>query len=58
MKRISFALTTPQFRARTKRVTRRTRWLKAKAGDHVMGRERHGAEEPDVSVRGDIRFGA
>lgn len=34
---MSFALTTAQFRARTKTVTRRNGWLWAKAGDVVCG---------------------
>lgn len=34
---ISFALTTQQFRDRTKFVTRRLRWLNLKAGDQLMG---------------------
>lgn len=40
MKNISFSLTTPQFKARRKWVTRRTRWTKAKAGDVLMGVEK------------------
>jgi hypothetical protein len=40
MKRMSFALTTPQFRARTKDVTRRVGWLSLKPGDVVMGIEK------------------
>lgn len=34
---MSFALTTNQFRNRTKRVTRRLKWLNLKAGDIVQG---------------------
>jgi len=34
---ISFALTTKQFRDRTKTVTRRLKWLKLKVGDELMG---------------------
>lgn len=37
---ISFALTTPQFIARTKTVTRRLKWLNAKVGDELMGCEK------------------
>ena len=37
---ISFALTTDQFRARTKTVTRRLGWETLKAGDILMGCER------------------
>lgn len=40
MKNISFSLTTPQFRAKTKTVTRRLGWLKAKPGDRLMGVEK------------------
>lgn len=36
MRRISFALTTPQFLARIKDVTRREGWLKAKPGEHLL----------------------
>lgn len=37
---ISFALTTKQFRERTKTVTRRLRWNNVKAGDILMGVEK------------------
>lgn len=37
MRHISFALTTPQFRARTKSVTRRLGWEHAKAGELLQG---------------------
>jgi hypothetical protein len=37
---ISFALTTDQFRARTKTVTRRIGWENLKVGDVLMGCER------------------
>lgn len=37
---ISFFLTTPQFIAGTKDVTRRTRWLNAKIGMELMGVEK------------------
>ena len=40
MRLMSFALTTPQFRARTKSVTRRLGWRGAKPGDRVMGIEK------------------
>lgn len=36
MRNISFALTTPQVRARTKTVTRRMRWLSLKVGDRLQ----------------------
>ena len=37
MRNISFSLTTPQIRARTKTVTRRLKWLNLKAGDSLQG---------------------
>lgn len=37
MKRMSFALTAPQFRARTKTVTRRLRWQHLQPGDRLLG---------------------
>lgn len=37
MRMMSFFLTTPQFRARTKSVTRRLGWWNLKPGDAVMG---------------------
>ncbi len=37
MRNISFALTTEQFRSRTKTVTRRLGWKFLKPGDHLMG---------------------
>ncbi|RRJ96810.1 hypothetical protein Ga0100231_023880 [Opitutaceae bacterium TAV4] len=40
MRNISFSLTTPQFRARTKDVTRRLGWGCLKAGDRIMGCEK------------------
>lgn len=40
MRHISFALTTPQFKARTKTVTRRIGWRKVKVGDVLMGVEK------------------
>jgi hypothetical protein len=40
MRQISFSLTTPQFRAHTKTVTRRVGWLDAEAGDVLMGIEK------------------
>lgn len=40
MRNMSFALTTPQFKARTKTVTRRLGWDFLKPGDHVMGVEK------------------
>ena len=36
MRNISFALTTPQFKARTKTVTRRKGWLMLQPGDPVQ----------------------
>lgn len=40
MRLISFALTTAQFRARTKTVTRRLGWADLKPGDLLMGCEK------------------
>lgn len=40
MKNISFQLTMPQIRARTKTVTRRMGWLKLKAGDFLCAVEK------------------
>ncbi len=37
MRNMSFALTTSQFRAQTKDVTRRLGWLHAKPGDFIRG---------------------
>ncbi len=37
MRNMSFALTTDQFKARTKTVTRRLGWEKLKVGDYVRG---------------------
>lgn len=43
---ISFSLTTPQFRARTKDVTRRMGWTNLKAGDVLMGCEKCMGRKP------------
>ncbi len=40
MRNISFALTTAQFKARAKTVTRRLGWEYLKPGDHLMGCEK------------------
>jgi hypothetical protein len=40
MRHMSFAMTTAQFKARTKTVTRRDGWWNLKPGDRVMGCER------------------
>lgn len=40
MRNMSFSLTTPQFKARTKFVTRRLGWKTAKAGDLICGVEK------------------
>lgn len=40
MRRISYSLTTPQFRARTKDVTRRLGWGDLEAGEQLMGIEK------------------
>lgn len=40
MRNISFSLTTPQFKSRTKTVTRRLGWLFLKEGDELMACEK------------------
>ncbi len=40
MRNISFSMTTDQFRARTKTVTRRLGWADVKPGDRLMGIEK------------------
>lgn len=40
MRNISFSLTTPQFKARSKDVTRRLGWVAVRADDHLMGCEK------------------
>ncbi len=47
---ISFALTTNQFKARTKTVTRRLRWLNAKVGDILQGVEKGMGLKPGEKV--------
>lgn len=58
MKHMSFALTTPQFRARTKDVTRRNGWVNAKPGEIVMAVEKGmGLKKGEKVVRlGPIEF--
>jgi hypothetical protein len=52
MRNISFAETKAQFRARTKRVTRRMRWIHVRAGDHLMGVEKsQGLKKGEKIVR-------
>lgn len=46
MKNISFTLTTPQFKAKTKSVTRRIGWKDLKPGDHLMGCEKCMGRKP------------
>jgi hypothetical protein len=46
MRNISFSLTTKQFRARTKDVTRRMGWLHLKPGDRLMGCEKCMGRKP------------
>lgn len=55
MKNISFALTEPQFIARTKTVTRRMGWLKLKAGDELMGVRKGMGLKPGEKI---VRLGA
>jgi len=47
---ISFALTTPQFRARIKTVTRRMGWLNAKPGDVLCGVKKGMGLKPGETV--------
>ena len=47
---ISYALTTNQFRDRTKTVTRRLRWLKVKSGDVLQGVEKCQGIKPGEKV--------
>lgn len=55
---MSFSKTTPQFRARTKTVTRRLGWLRAKPGDVVIGIEQgQGLKKGQHVTRlGPVRF--
>lgn len=58
MRHISFALTTPQFRARTKTVTRRLGWWNLKPGEILMAVEKgQGLKKGEKVVRlGQIRI--
>ena len=47
---MSFALTTAQFKARTKTVTRRMGWLHAKAGDIICGVEKSQGLKPGEKI--------
>lgn len=55
MRNMSFAMTTSQFRARTKDVTRRFGWWHLKPGDQVMGVEKGMGLKPGEKV---VRLGA
>lgn len=55
MRNISFSLTTPQFRARTKDVTRRLGWQNVKVGQHLMGCEKCMGRKPGQPL---VRLGA
>lgn len=55
MRNMSFAMTTSQFRARIKSVTRRFGWWHLKPGDQVMGVEKGMGLKPGEEV---VRFGA
>ena len=50
MKNISFQLTMPQIRARTKTVTRRMGWLDLKAGDLLCGVEKGQGLKPGEKI--------
>lgn len=54
MRNMSFSLTTPQFRARTKTVTRRLGWWHLKPGDVVMGVEKGMGLKPGEQI---VRLG-
>lgn len=54
MRNISFSLTTPQFRARTKTVTRRMGWINLAAGDVLMGVEKGMGLKPGEQI---VRLG-
>lgn len=51
---ISFALTTQQFKARTKTVTRRMGWLHAEAGQELCGVEKSQGLKPGEKI---VRLG-
>lgn len=51
---ISFALTTAQFKARSKTVTRRMGWLHAKTGDELCGVEKSQGLKPGEKI---VRLG-
>lgn len=51
MRNISFALTTPQFINRTKRVTRRLGWKKLSEGEHLMGCEKTMGFKPGEKIK-------
>lgn len=54
MRNISFSLTTPQFRKRIKRVTRRMGWINLKVGDVLMGVEKGMGLKPGEQI---VRLG-
>lgn len=55
MRNMSFSLTTPQFRARTKTVTRRLGWECLQLGDQIMGCEKCMGRKADEPL---VRLGA
>lgn len=55
MKNISFSMTTPQFRAKTKTVTRRVGWEDLKPSDRLMGCEKCMGRKPGQPL---VRLGA
>lgn len=57
MKNISFSLTTDQFKARTKTVTRRLGWANLKPGQHLMGCKKCMGLKPGEKIEklGEIR---
>lgn len=58
MKNISFSLTTEQFKARTKTVTRRLGWKTLKPGQHLMGCKKCMGLKPGEKIEklGEIRI--
>lgn len=58
IKNISFSITTEQFKARTKTVTRRLGWKDLKAGQHLMGCKKCMGLKPGEKVErlGEIRI--
>lgn len=58
VRNISFAITTEQFKTRTKTVTRRLGWKSAKPGNHLMGCKKCRGLKPGEAIErlGEIRI--